>query len=126
MFGEEVTKGKAAGGSAFTEGVTAIQTTEVGEYVGIDSVAEGGAGGAASRATDEAAEDGARNAAERSTDRAGEHAKRSAGFRAGDSHRDTASSTHEGTGRAADFGCAVERFGQSGLTARAENRHQYS
>ncbi|MBO2979041.1 hypothetical protein [Burkholderia pseudomallei] len=112
--------------SAFAEGVTTIQAAEVIEYVGIDGVTEGGAGCAASRATDEAAEDGAGNAAERSTDGAGDHADCSAGFRTGDSHSDAADSTCEGASRAADLGCAVKSFGPGGLTAGAGNRHQHS
>lgn len=123
MSGEEEMKGKNR--SAFAEGVTTIQTAEVIEYVGIDGVTEGGAGGAASRATDEATEDGAGNAAERSTDGAGDHADCSAGLCTGDSHSDAASSTREGTDRAADLGCAIDSFCPSGLTAGAGNRHQH-
>ncbi|WP_181158028.1 hypothetical protein [Burkholderia multivorans] len=126
MSGEEEMKEKTEAGSAFAEGMTAIQAAEIAEDVAIDGVTEGGAGCAAGRATEEAAEDGAGNAAECGSNGAGDHADRSAGFRTGDGHSDAASSTREGTNRAADPGCAVDRFGSSGLTAGAGNRHQHS
>ncbi|MBO2984110.1 hypothetical protein [Burkholderia pseudomallei] len=126
MSGDEEMKGKTEGGSAFAEGMTAIQTAEVVEYVGIDGVTEGGAGCAAGRATEEAAEDGAGNASERSTDGAGDHADCSASFRTGDRHNDAAGSTCEGTGRAGDLGCAIDSLDKRGLTAWAGNRHQHS
>lgn len=110
-------------GSAVAEGVTAVETDKVVEYVGIDGVTEGSAGCAASRATDEATEDGASNATECNSNWAGQHADRSAGFGTGNSHSDAAYSTGEGTHRAADLGCVVESVSARGLTARAGDGH---
>jgi hypothetical protein len=48
--------------SAIAEGVAAVETVMVVEYLGIDGVTERGSSGAAGRATDEATENGSSNA----------------------------------------------------------------